>query len=352
VRAIRWHARGDVRLEEVPAPGDPGPDEVRLAVILCGICGTDLEEYRHGPITIAAGEPHPLTGQAAPIVLGHEVLARVIAIGEAVTGLRLGDRVVPDAAWTCGECVSCRGGRRPLCTHLANMGLHRDGGMAEQVRLPASMCIPVPDGVPDEVAVLTEPLAVAVRAVRRAGVESGERVLVIGAGTIGQCVLRLVAASGAAVGIVDPDPVRVAIATAGVPSLLAATTAGDHLWAGEADCVIDCAGSESSFVASLAAVRPGGRVMLVGAAPAAPTFSPHDLLSREATITTSLSHDPELDTRAAVRLLATGAVSLAGVVTSVLSLEAAVELVFSADAPALGGLKTVVDPSLAAPGPP
>jgi threonine dehydrogenase-like Zn-dependent dehydrogenase len=149
--------------------------------------------------------------------------------------------------------------------------------------------------------------------------------------------------------VVDPDKARVAIAAAAVPGLIVSASAERHRWAGEADCVIDCAGSEASLAAALAAVRPGGRVMLVGAAPAAPTFSPHDLLTREVTILTSLSHDPELDTRAALRLLASGAVSLDDVVTSVLSLAAAVERVFGPAGRRLGGLKTVVDPSLEGP---
>jgi (R,R)-butanediol dehydrogenase/meso-butanediol dehydrogenase/diacetyl reductase len=321
---------------------------VLLEILLCGVCGTDLEEFRHGPITIRVGVPHPLTGQASPVTLGHEILGRVIARGDSVTGLRIGDRVVPDGGLSCGDCPDCRAGHPTLCARLASIGLHRDGGLAERVIVPGSMCVPVPDDVPDRLAVLTEPLAVAIRAVRRAELAATDRVLVVGAGTIGQCVLQLVSALGAAPGVVDPDPIRLSISSAALPGLVVAEAAARHPWAGAADCVIDCAGSEGSLLDALAAVRPGGRVVLVGAAPAAPGFSPHDLLIREVTIVTSLSHDLDQDTRAAVRLLASRGVELGHVVASVLSMTEAIDRIFTAGATANpGGLKIVVDPSLA-----
>ena len=355
MRAIRWHGRDDVRLDEVPSPGDPGRAEVLLQVLLCGICGTDIEELRRGPITIPVDVPNALTGQVAPLVLGHEIVGRVIARGADVDALALGDRVVPDGIITCGTCISCRTGRRHLCASVANIGLHRDGGMADQLRVPAAMCIVVPKEVPDRAAVLAEPLAVAVRAVRRAGVETGDRVLVIGVGAVGQCVLQLVALRGAAPGAADPDPWRRGATIDAVAGLVIAETGSQHPWAGEADCVIDCAGSEDSLRDALDAVRPGGRIVLVGATSSGSAFSPHDLLAREATIITSLSHDLEMDTRAAVRLLAAGVLSVDHVVTSVLSFEAAVQRVFRPVDPGSGipggrgpsGLKTAVDPALA-----
>jgi (R,R)-butanediol dehydrogenase / meso-butanediol dehydrogenase / diacetyl reductase len=208
------------------------------------------------------------------------------------------------------------------------------------------MCIPISGDVPDRLAVLTEPLAVALRAVQRARLEASDRVLLIGAGTIGQCVLALATTSGAGLGVIDPDHGRRSISVAAVPGLLAAESASGHPWAGTVDCVIDCAGSEDSLVDALAAVRPGGRIVLVGAAPAAPWFSPHGMLVREVTIITSLSHDLVEDTVPAVRLLASGDVNLDHVVTSVVSMEDAVRSVFGVNGAALPGLKTVVDPSL------
>ena len=347
MRAVRWHGRGDVRCEDVAPPGDPGPDDVILRVLLCGVCGTDVDECRIGPINIPAAAPHPLTGATAPLTLGHEVLGRVAAVGSAVTGLAVGDRVVPDGVHTCGECVCCLAGRRSLCVRQASIGLQLDGGMAELLRVPAAMCIRVPESVPDRQAVLVEPLAVAVRAVRRAGLVSGERVLVVGAGTIGQCVIQLAQTQDVEVGVVDPDESRVAGTCAVAPAVVPAPPHAAHPWAGRADCVIDCAGSPQSLEYAVGAVRPGGRVMLVAAASAAPTFSPHAMLLKELDLMTSLSHDIDQDTGPAVELLATAAVSLDHVVTDVVGLDAVGSSVLMAGAgPGRGGFKTVVDPSI------
>jgi threonine dehydrogenase-like Zn-dependent dehydrogenase len=79
--AVRWHARGDVRVEEVPPPAPPGPGELQLQVSWCGICGTDLEEWLSGPVFIPADVPHPVTGARAPLVPGHEFAGVVAAVG-------------------------------------------------------------------------------------------------------------------------------------------------------------------------------------------------------------------------------------------------------------------------------
>ena len=91
MKAARWHRRRDVRVEDVPVP-TPGRGEILLRVRLCGICGTDLEEYRHGPLVIPTGRPHPLTGRQAPLTMGHEFHGVVEALGPDVSGFREGDR--------------------------------------------------------------------------------------------------------------------------------------------------------------------------------------------------------------------------------------------------------------------
>ena len=101
--AVRWHARGDVRVEEVPSPAPPGPGELQLQVRWCGICGTDLEEWQSGPVFIPAAVPHPLTGVRAPLVLGHEFAGVVVAVGAGVTEPLPGQRVAVDTIISCGE---------------------------------------------------------------------------------------------------------------------------------------------------------------------------------------------------------------------------------------------------------
>src|SRR2546423_739150 len=118
MKAALWHARDDVRVEEVPEPGAPGPDEVIIRVSACGICGTDLEEYRAGPLFIPVGQPNPLTGRQAPIILGHEFAGEVVEVGRGVTRLRAGDRVAPDVLVYCGKCYWCQRHQVMLCEQM------------------------------------------------------------------------------------------------------------------------------------------------------------------------------------------------------------------------------------------
>ena len=196
--AVRWHARGDVRVEEVPPPAPPGPGELQLRVRWCGICGTDLEEWLSGPVFIPAAVPHPLTGARAPLILGHEFAGVVVAVGAGVTGPMPGQRVAVDTIVSCGGCHWCQRGEVTRCPALGALGLHGDGGLAELCNAPAPMCLPVPDTVADDEAALAEPLAVAVRALRRGGLRPGERVAVVGAGTVGLMAVQAAAAFGPA----------------------------------------------------------------------------------------------------------------------------------------------------------
>jgi (R,R)-butanediol dehydrogenase / meso-butanediol dehydrogenase / diacetyl reductase len=165
--AVRWHGRGDVRVEEVLPPAPPGPGELQLQVRWCGICGTDLEEWLSGPVFIPAAAPHPVTGARAPLVLGHEFAGVVVAAGADVTGPWPGQRVAVDTIVSCGTCYWCQRGEVTRCPALGALGLHGDGGLAELCNAPARICLPVPDTVADDEAALAEPLAVAVRALRR-----------------------------------------------------------------------------------------------------------------------------------------------------------------------------------------
>jgi (R,R)-butanediol dehydrogenase/meso-butanediol dehydrogenase/diacetyl reductase len=184
-----------------------------VAVTYCGICGTDIEEYLHGPVVIPT-TPHPLTGAHVPLVLGHEGAGVVVAAG-AGSGIDVGTRVGLENSVSCGHCPACLSGNRQLCPQLAVMGLMMDGGLAEAVNVPAYMCAALPAGLPDEAGALAESLSVAVRAVRRGGTVAGVDVQVFGAGTIGLMAAQVARAGGArSVTLRDPSAARLGRAEA------------------------------------------------------------------------------------------------------------------------------------------
>src|SRR5579875_3705495 len=139
MRAAVYHGPRDIRIEEVPRP-DPGPGELLLRVHGNGICGTDASEYGSPPMYPLHYE-HPLTHHHGPLVPGHEFAGYVAEIGEGVTGFSEGELVVTGAALWCGECRQCRAGRTSICAKYATVGLHRDGALAEYVRVPAHIAV-------------------------------------------------------------------------------------------------------------------------------------------------------------------------------------------------------------------
>src|SRR5439155_10247920 len=142
-----------VVIDDVPEPGSPGAGDVVLEVLRAAICGTDASEWDHGPILCRPG-----------VVLGHEFVGRIAAAGSEVAGLRVGDRVVSGAGISCGRCAWCLRGRTNLCSEYRTLGLQVDGGLAEYVTSPASICRLVPDDCTDDAAAMTQPFAVALHA--------------------------------------------------------------------------------------------------------------------------------------------------------------------------------------------
>src|SRR5438105_4956138 len=215
MRAVRWHARGDVRVDDVPPPPAPADDEIQLRIRWCGICGTDVEEYRGGPHFIPTREPHPLTGARAPLTLGHEFSGTVVAVGARVSQFREGDLVAADTLIPCNTCRWCQAHLPMLCDQLAALGLMADGGLAELCNAPAATCLPVPASVPADAAALAETAAVSIRAVGRGRIQRGDSVAVVGAGPVGLMALQASRARGAShVVVIDPLAERRSLALA------------------------------------------------------------------------------------------------------------------------------------------
>ncbi|HSW38303.1 MAG TPA: alcohol dehydrogenase catalytic domain-containing protein, partial [Acidobacteriota bacterium] len=161
MKALRWYAARDLRYEEVPEP-DPGSGEVKIKIALAGICGTDVREYSTGPYMIPEG--------MSPLTLGHEFSGTVAAAGDGVAGFRPGDRVTALGYRYCGGCWCCMRMKYNICCNQGFSGLTVDGCMAGYMTTPEYNCFRVPDAVSDEWACLTEPLSVALHAVKRGNV--------------------------------------------------------------------------------------------------------------------------------------------------------------------------------------
>jgi (R,R)-butanediol dehydrogenase/meso-butanediol dehydrogenase/diacetyl reductase len=324
--AARWHACGDVRVEEVPRP-EPGPGQLLLRVGWCGICGTDVEEYRQGPVTIPADAPHPLTGRRAPLTLGHEFAGTVAALGRGVESFRPGERLVPEVCLSCGSCEACERGEPALCARWAALGLQDDGGLAEYALVGADACLSVPASLSDEAAALVEPAEVAVRALRKCDLRPGAMAVVVGAGTIGLLVLQAARAAGAEVHVVEPNPSRRALARRlGATEALAAgpewpAQVRDLCGGSGPDAVIECAGSRDGAGLAIRAARRGGRIVLVGTHPDPVPLSTLEIVVGEKQVIGSVQHDRHRDLPEALRLLADGSLDVAPLITDRIPLE-------------------------------
>lgn len=261
MRALVW--RGDDRLgiESLPEPS-PAEGEVLLEVELAGICGSDLHAYR--------GHPGP---RRPPLVLGHE------AVG-SVPG-REGKFVVFPLV-VCGACPACRRGEENLCEHRGLLGLDRQGVFAERVPVRADALVQVPDGLDPQVAVLVEPLATSMSALRIDGVEADDSVLVLGGGPIGLLAVYAAVARGARVMCAEPVDERRALAER-LGAVAVLRDAADAA-AGAADVALDAVGIEATWRAAVAGVRTGGVVALVGLGQAEGLMPVGDLVRRGVTV--------------------------------------------------------------------
>ncbi len=186
MKAIKYYGPGDVRVESADVP-ECKDDEIRVKVDACAVCGTDLKAY-------VSGNPR----LKAPIIMGHEFTGLIDIVGAKVSGFSQGDRIVMATSVSCGNCYYCSKGWTNLCVDLAPMGFSYPGGMSQYVTVPARAlqnghAIIVPPSVKAEHAALSEPLSCAVNSLYNCNIQSGDTVVVIGAGPMGimnACVAR------------------------------------------------------------------------------------------------------------------------------------------------------------------
>jgi len=345
VQALRWHAAGDLRVESVSEPPDPAPGFANVDVCFCGICGSDVTEYKRGPNLIRP-DPHPLTGQAPPLTLGHEFSGRISGVADGST-LELGTRVTADACWRCGSCEACARGDYHLCRYGGSIGLHSDGAFAARVQVPEYTLIPLPDSVPDDAAALTEPLAVGLHALDRAGTAPGEDVLILGFGPIGAAAALCARALGARATVVELDPQRSARADELGFAILEAGAelprrARRELGNGGADVVVESTGVASLLGDATECAKRGGRIALVGlAGEPAPIDLPR-LVLFERSLIGSLGYRHDLPR--VVRMVAEGQLDPRPLIGDTVPLAEAAETIAALASAPDPRIKVLVDP--------
>ncbi|MCI4061387.1 zinc-dependent dehydrogenase [Micromonospora sp. R77] len=329
MKVVRFHAPGDVRIEDAPEP-TPGAADVKIRVRACSTCGTDVKISRFGHHHI---DP--------PRVMGHEIAGEITEVGGDVTGWQPGDRVQVIAAIPCGTCAECRHGRMTVCPNQVSMGYHFDGGFAEYMVVPHNVLAVdglnrIPEGLSFAEASVAEPLACVLNGQNLAGVGEGDDVVVVGSGPIGCLHVRLARARGAArvflvdlnrerldlaANLVQPDAAICGAETDVVDAVLKLTEGRG------ADVVITATAAGAAQEQAVQMTARQGRISFFGGLPKdKPVISLDSNLVhyRELTIVGANGSSPEHN-KEALRLIASGAVPVADLITHRLPLDRALD---------------------------
>jgi (R,R)-butanediol dehydrogenase/meso-butanediol dehydrogenase/diacetyl reductase len=327
MRAVRYHGNRDVRVDDIPEP-ECRPGFVKIAPEWCGICGSDVHEYLVGPETIPSpGEPHPITGESVPIVLGHEYAGTVVEVGEGVDGVHVGDKVAVEPIIRDNECPTCVEGHYNLCPQLGFHGLSGyGGGLAEFSAVPSYMVHVLPDTISTDAAALIDPLAVGWHAAKMAPIVGGESVLIVGAGPIGLVTLLAAKAMGAdRVAVVELTTARKHKAAELGADLVLDPVTDDvsgtigRLFGQGVDVAFDAGGNKATIELALGAVRPRGRVVNIALWEHPVEFDMFSMLFKESNLTASCAYCD--DHGEVIDALATGAIDVAPLITGRISFD-------------------------------
>ena len=309
MKAVRWRD-GAIVVDDVP---EPAGDGALLRIYAAGICGSDLA----------------MVGSGFGVIPGHE-LAGTLPDGTPVAI----EPIVP-----CGRCDQCQAGQRQRCrTGPDVFGATRDGGMAELLRVPAHAPVPLPAGLDLRDACLVEPMAVALHGLRSAGFAPGQRVGIIGGGTIGLCAAAIAAQRGCEVAVTARHPHQRAAAEA-----LGARPVLDQ----ECDIVVEAAGTESAVAAATDACAPGATIVVLGTHPGVVPLPFVPALLKELRVIVSFTYGRDehgRDIEAAARFLAADRSVASTLITHRFPLEDAAHAFRVAAARDSGAIKVVLEP--------
>lgn len=342
MKALRYLGPEELRVEEVNMP-QPGPGEVLIRVRACGICGSDVHGYLG------------LTGRRiAPMTMGHEFCGEVAELGPGAGKFAVGDLVIVQPIHFCGECANCRRGLTMLCLNKRFYGvLTVDGAMAEYVAVPEKLLYPLPENSTPYTGALVEPYAVAYGAVEKAGDLTGQTVLIIGAGTIGACMLQLVKLK---------NPGRVIVSDLSSARLETARKLGadqvinpakedfmeavERLTDGEMiDTSIECVGVQASANQSVKCLKVGGTAVWVGMSQKEMTINMQDIVCLARKVLGSFNYTHEEFGRVA-EIVTSGRLATDLLVSRVVSLEQAAGLFPEIHSSPEAYLKVIIDPTL------
>lgn len=262
-------------IQELPSPV-PLPGQAVVAVARVGLCGTDVEFFTGEMEYLRQGHT------TYPLILGHEWCGTVSAVGAADDEAWLGRRVTGDTMLGCGQCRRCRAGRPHVCANRSEIGIRGAfaGAMAEQLVVPISALLALPDEVDDASGAMVEPGGNALRAVEAAGLASGDRLLILGPGTIGLLAAGFARARGIEVHLVGESSASITFAR----SLgFAHVWSQDHLPDLPFDAVIDATNSVAAPALAVARVEPGRRVVFIGLSGSPSRVDSRDIVLKDLT---------------------------------------------------------------------
>jgi L-iditol 2-dehydrogenase len=300
---------GRVVIRDIPQP-EPGPGQILLKIKEIGVCGSDIHAW-HGK--------HPYI--TCPIVQGHEFSAQVVKAGPGARGFRAGDNVTVMPQVVCGTCYACRHGDYHICSSLKVIGCQVDGAAQEYFAVDSSLALKLPAGMSYELGAMVEPVAVGVHALSRLGSVKGQRLVVLGAGPIGNLTAQSARAMGADVMITDINGFRLQVASrCGIRHCVntgredLATAVQRAFGSDGADAILECVGAQETIAQAISVSRKGGAIVVVGVFGQKPTLDVGLIQDKELRVNGTLMYKAD-DYRTAIKLLVSRAVDPVPLVT-------------------------------------
>jgi (R,R)-butanediol dehydrogenase/meso-butanediol dehydrogenase/diacetyl reductase len=331
MKAAVWYAQKDIRVESKEL--EPLKDtEVKVKVAWAGVCGSDLHEYAEGPVFIPEKEKDPLTGEAAPLTMGHEFAGIVEAVGPKVKGMKAGDKVAVNPMITYGK----KSEELDPYDGFSFIGLHGNGGFANYANVPEKNVYKLPEPLTMQDGALVEPAAVAVQAIKEGGMQFGDTVAIFGAGPIGLLTVNAAKAAGATKIIAfDLSEARLKKAKEMGATHVIHSGKQDPVEAVKeiapdgVDVSFEVAGVAATFAQAIEVTRPRGMMVVVSIFANPIEWNPMQLITKGVKVTSSIAYTPS-SFQQTIDLMASGGLTPQKIITDQIQLDDIVEKGFEA----------------------